>query len=113
LSAISVTEYQQAVAGRFSAAFSLLRTVFCWSLSWSKRALHNCDDPFWTLSLSKERARERFRGRFARPVRSGCGRAQFRLTSPAARDARGGLSLDKERLRKAPRVDLPKVLLDK
>jgi hypothetical protein len=96
LSAIRVTEYQQAVAGRFSAAFSLLRTVFCWS-----------------LSLSKERARERFRGRFARPVRSGCGRAQFRLTSPAARDARGGLSLDKERLRKAPRVELPKVLLDK
>ena len=49
-------------------------------------------------SLSKERVRERFDDRFSRAARNACAPAEFRLTSPAARDARGGLSLDKERL---------------
>ena len=35
---------------------------------------------------------------FTRIPRSGCGTAEFKLTCPAARDARGDLSLAKERL---------------
>ena len=44
------------------------------------------------LSLSKERVGERSGGRFTRSARSDRGTAEFRLTSPAARDARGDLS---------------------
>ena len=40
---------------------------------------------------------------FTRIPRSGCGTAEFRLTCPAARDARGDLSLAKERLEDAVR----------
>jgi hypothetical protein len=63
------------------------------------------------LPQSKERVRERSGGRFTRPARSGCGTAKFRLTSPAARDARGDLSLVKERLRYARCAGLCEALL--
>jgi hypothetical protein len=67
-----------------------------------KRALRNWQDPFWPLSLSEERVRERFRDRLSRPARSACGTAAFRPISPAARDARGDLPLVKGRSGKAP-----------
>jgi hypothetical protein len=82
-----------------------------------RRALHDCNDPYLnppflvrenfvlvrenfaysddslcSLSLSKEKVRERSDGRFTKSIRSGCGTAEFRLTSPAARDAHGDLS---------------------
>jgi hypothetical protein len=63
--------------------------------------------------LSKERVRERFNGRLARYAGSGCGAAEFRLTTPAARDARGDLSLDKERSGRASRAGSCEALLDK
>jgi hypothetical protein len=61
------------------------------------------------LSLSKEGVGERSGGRFTKPAQSGCGTAEFRLTSLAARDARGDLSLVKERLRDAERVGYTKL----
>ena len=64
-------------------------------------------------ALSKERVREGARGRLSQSARSAWGRAEFRLTSPAARDARGDLSLVKERLGKARRAELRKALLGK
>ena len=82
-------------------------------LSSSERALHNWQEPCWSLSLSKERVRERSCDRPPRPARSAGGTAEFRLTSPAARDARGDLSLVKERLGKALRAELRKALLIK
>jgi hypothetical protein len=49
-------------------------------------------DPLCSLSLSKERVGERSDSRLTKSIRNGCGTAEFRLTSPAARDARGDLS---------------------
>ena len=55
--------------------------------------------------------RERSRDRLSQPARSACGTAEFGLISPVARDARPDLSLVKERLGKAPRAELCRVLL--
>ena len=82
-------------------------------LSLSKRALHNWQGPFWSLSLSKERVRERSCDRLLQPARSASGTTECRLTSPAAREARGDLSLVKERLEKALRAESRKALLSK
>ena len=62
--------------------------------------MHNCDDPFWPLSVQGEGWGEVWwslyetRSKWLR-------RNGIRLTSPAARDARDGLSLVKERLKDA------------
>jgi hypothetical protein len=63
--------------------------------------------------LSKERVRERSRDRLSQSARSACGTAEFRLTSPATRDARGDLSSVKKRLGKAAPAELCKALLVK
>jgi hypothetical protein len=80
--------------------------------SLDKRALHNRQAPSGPLSLSKERVRERSHGRLLQPARNDCGTTEFRLTSAAARDARGDLSLVKERFQRRC-ASLRKALLEK
>src|ERR1700682_995482 len=58
---------------------------------WTRELCVTVQGPFWSLSLSKERVRERSIGRISRSGRSGCGGGESRPTSPAARDARDDL----------------------
>src|SRR4029077_12297454 len=97
---IKPTRIARAEAASFAGEAASSSIAACGSLSLSERALHNCGDPLWPLSLSEERVRERSDGCFTTSIRSDCGTAKFRLPSPAARDIRADLSLVKERLEK-------------